>query len=434
MPHVDEGTLNALLDGELDAAEVRAIDEHVAGCRDCAACLDEVRRLVADADRLVGALEATAPGTTGGSTPDGAAPPPAWAAPHPATEPIARPIEPVVLFPIPEPSIATRRRPGSARWLGWAAMLVVTVGGGWLALATNRSERVPTPIAPIEPTTEYTLSPEEATVASETVSLGDTLSAPGVAGQTGSDSAAVSAFADDANDNTVAMRAAPESAAARTPAAAPDPGAAERELAARSQRDAAAELERLRRERAQSRPSPADTAVDERRAAAAMATIDLDRQKAREAQAREERAREAEARAAEARAAEAREAARAPTPPTIADRAGTYLRIGLDEAARQLGAPLHVIEGMRHDHVGLALGRLSPGADTARPVVRVVYLDFSGRMIVLDQQRIRRLSDGSTRPATDDLPTTQLVRGDVWLSVSGEVSPEQLASYARRVR
>ena len=39
-------------------------------------------------------------------------------------------------------------------------------------------------------------------------------------------------------------------------------------------------------------------------------------------------------------------AAAAPAPRTPEQRAGVYLRIGLDEAAKQLGRPVHVIEGM----------------------------------------------------------------------------------------
>ena len=87
----------------------------------------------------------------------------------------------------------------------------------------------------------------------------------------------------------------------------------------------------------------------------------------------------------------------APAPPpttaapqrTLEQRADTYMRIGLDEAARQLGGPVHVIEGLSPLFMGLAQGRTSPGADSTRPVVRVVYQDAQGRLILLDQQRLR---------------------------------------------
>ena len=83
-------------------------------------------------------------------------------------------------------------------------------------------------------------------------------------------------------------------------------------------------------------------------------------------------------------------AADAPPPPrTLEQRAQIYLRIGLDEAVRQLGQPVHVIEAMSPQFIGLTQGRNVPGADAGRPVVRVVYVDSRGRMILLDQQRLR---------------------------------------------
>lgn len=42
-PHVDDGALLALLDGELTTAERRSVEERVAACPDCAARLDEMR-------------------------------------------------------------------------------------------------------------------------------------------------------------------------------------------------------------------------------------------------------------------------------------------------------------------------------------------------------------------------------------------------------
>jgi len=57
MPHVDEGKLHALLDGELGAAEVLEVQTHFATCPACAARLDEARQLLAETERLVTALE-----------------------------------------------------------------------------------------------------------------------------------------------------------------------------------------------------------------------------------------------------------------------------------------------------------------------------------------------------------------------------------------
>ena len=57
MSHLDEGTLHALLDGELELAEVREIQIHLGTCAACGSRLQDVKQFLAEADRLVGALE-----------------------------------------------------------------------------------------------------------------------------------------------------------------------------------------------------------------------------------------------------------------------------------------------------------------------------------------------------------------------------------------
>ena len=41
--HLDEGALQALLDGELDAAAVAAVRQHLDACGDCRVRFDELR-------------------------------------------------------------------------------------------------------------------------------------------------------------------------------------------------------------------------------------------------------------------------------------------------------------------------------------------------------------------------------------------------------
>jgi hypothetical protein len=120
----------------------------------------------------------------------------------------------------------------------------------------------------------------------------------------------------------------------------------------------------------------------------------------------------------------------APPQRTLEQRADTYMRIGLDEAARQLGRPVHVIEGLSPLFMGLAQGRTSPGADTSRPVVRVVYQDAQGRLILLDQQRLKPGQD-TTAPAGGEPHWTM---GDVLLHLHGEIGPEVLRTMRARVR
>jgi hypothetical protein len=122
-------------------------------------------------------------------------------------------------------------------------------------------------------------------------------------------------------------------------------------------------------------------------------------------------------------------AAPAPAPRTPEQRAEIYLRIGLDEAAKQLGRPVHVIEGRSALFMGLALGKASPGADASRPVVRVVYQDSQGRLILLDQQRIR-----PGQPTSAQGTGPHWIVGEIALHLSGEVSPDVLQTLRARVR
>src|SRR3954451_4899092 len=54
MPHVDEGTLHAYLDGELPSAERTALQTHLAECASCRATLAEERAPPERASALLG--------------------------------------------------------------------------------------------------------------------------------------------------------------------------------------------------------------------------------------------------------------------------------------------------------------------------------------------------------------------------------------------
>jgi len=166
----------------------------------------------------------------------------------------------------------------------------------------------------------------------------------------------------------------------------------------------------------------ADELATRRAAAAALAELDRER--------RRERANAATAALPPpARPEQAPQPESAPRPPTLEQRAQIYLRIGLDEAVKQLGGPVHVIEGMTPQFIGLTRTQLIPGTTSTRPVVRVVYLDAAGRLILLDQQRMA----GSQAPGT---PTGSFrwAIGDVMLYLRGEPSPDVLRSLQARVR
>jgi hypothetical protein len=62
MSHIEEGTLHAMLDGELTGTEVVTVKAHLDQCAQCRTLLDEVKEFVAEADTLIVALdEPTAP-------------------------------------------------------------------------------------------------------------------------------------------------------------------------------------------------------------------------------------------------------------------------------------------------------------------------------------------------------------------------------------
>ena len=56
MSHPDDGTIQALLDGELDAAERTRVETHIGTCSPCAARVAEARTFQLEADRLVEVL------------------------------------------------------------------------------------------------------------------------------------------------------------------------------------------------------------------------------------------------------------------------------------------------------------------------------------------------------------------------------------------
>ena len=56
MPHVDEGTLHAYLDGELSSADRKTVETHLAECASCRATLAEARALLERASALLGSV------------------------------------------------------------------------------------------------------------------------------------------------------------------------------------------------------------------------------------------------------------------------------------------------------------------------------------------------------------------------------------------
>jgi hypothetical protein len=430
MSHLDEGTLHALLDGELEMSEMAEIQAHLGSCAACGSRLREVKQVLMEADRLVAEVQVEARGRTPIEVPrrepelDASpfrAPPDPWES------------APVLLIPDnPDPGEIGRRW---LKRLAWAASLLVIVGAGYLGIQMRRGGTAPflTDAAPVTSRPEAAPAPAPAS---------STLAAAGADSVRGG--AAAGKSAKPANPPPARTGALQKTAQVPQSAARP------RKDGTRKEEPADTRTDKLAQASGDSETKQVAPAEDESRGSvvreAAQAMEELDRERTRQ--------RAAAATAALDSAARRRAQARSPAPGTPSagnastvasneppvtlipairtpeQRAQIYLRIGLDEASRQLGSPVHVIEGMSPMFMGLAQGRLSPGADTTRPVVRVVYQDSQGRLIFLDQQQVR--SGQSPGPAPSGEPAWVL--GETRLHLHGEVGPDVLSRIRPRVR
>jgi anti-sigma factor RsiW len=417
MPHLDEGTLHALLDGELELDEVKEIQTHLGTCSACGSRLQDVKQFLAEADSLVGALEtpAGAPKTRREPAPA----PPSPLPPPLGGEPWREPVwdsAPKILLPDDMEETSRRRRWGSR--MRWAALIAVVLGAGQLArsmFAPSHPELQlyePDVSSAAPATPPQVVSPEERSSPAAATAKTARPTPPPASRQTPIRSApepkdvaeqpAADTVADELDTTTVASDLA-DTAPAPTQVAA---AGADRPDSAPSS--------------SSQRVSPSADAATRRAAAAALEELDRERIRAR--------ANAATASLPPARTDPVPAAEAAPPPPrTLEQRAQVYLRIGLDEAVKQLGHPAHVIEAMTPEFIGLTQGRGVPGADPARPVVRVVYRDTRGRMILLDQQRMR---PGQAAPAAENL---RWIVGEVLLYLHGDAGTD-LQNLQRRVR
>lgn len=432
MSHLDEGTLHALLDGELELSEVSEIQMHLGTCVACGSRLQEVKQVLAEADRLVGAMEVPA------GTPRPRPEPARTSSPR---TPIRDPEpwnEPPVLL-VPDPIDAEAKRTRWMRVFKLAAAVVVVVGAGRIISGAFGTSH---PILPERDLTSASPSVPPAVVSAVESRRADSPAAT-PRGRSSRPLAQSRAPVPSAPAKTRALAKQPSAESAQTLADA-GVSVAEDTTAAAADSDsqllAAGETGDTVNEPAPEAAGTLDSAAEEKakqdsiaresnpkdelavRGAAAAALADLDRER------RRERANAATAALPPARPVQPESDAVA-APRTLEQRAQVYLRVGLDEAAKQLGGPVHVIEGMSPQFIGLTRGQMVPGADPARPVVRVVYLDSRGRMILLDQQRTR--AGQAPGGAAGNL---RWVTGDVMLYLRGEPSVDVLRSLQGRVR
>ena len=459
MRHVDEGTIHALLDRELTAADAEAVRGHLAGCPECNRMLDEARLFQDETDQLLASLEPPAV-AAGASSAAGAADPLSQAArpggdlpfimmPDPDPDAVAPPtLEPVILLP-PEPEMPRwepprRRRP----WLMAASVALLAGGAGYVfALRGGDGERVPSALpavarfdAPasaaelgtaVEPVGTESAAPAEVATASPPPPA--RTDPPRAAART---EAAPPPAAAPEQQAKAAERAEP--AAARQPAEEPPAaqtlaatGAAReeagRDAAARDGADVPSDAEERVRRLEQGRRATQEIA-------ARQATETASRRARLAAQAQAARAQPAPA----ADASEPAAPPAAPVPPPVSAmerRYGISTRLGLDEVRGILGGPMHVILDMRPMVTGMAESGTVSGAVRDRAVVRVVYIDPAQRVITLDQQR--RPGGRPREPqitSSGDRHNAQWVAGDVWLSLSASMPEAEFQALVRRVR
>ncbi|MFO7894488.1 MAG: hypothetical protein R6U63_12200 [Longimicrobiales bacterium] len=128
MPHIDDGTLHALLDGALRAEEPEqadTVDAHLDACADCRARLEHAAALRDQASDVLAALDAGLAGEGDPITPTpdfGEVLARGGADPHTGAPSTVDPVR----------AAGLRRRLGWTRGLAWAATIVVALGTGYI--------------------------------------------------------------------------------------------------------------------------------------------------------------------------------------------------------------------------------------------------------------------------------------------------------------
>jgi len=461
MSHVDDGQLNALLDGELSADEARAVEAHVAECRDCARRLEEARAFLIEAGELLAVLTPPAPSAAAGTPDDRAASPPmpvTGAAPSSPAPEAAGPkvaktakeiavsldgrtaMTPAIRPVFPHEVPRAPRRPLDLEKLAWAASLILCLGVGYLANEVYHLRERNAQMAAADIGSRATARPavqqEPAGPAPASEARGNG-NAAGAAAPTGGGAASGSGTPTrltrrQAEPERTAPVAAP--APTRTAAQAPK-GPTSKPAPAIAQPHA----EQLAAERPSNEPTI--TAAAPSAPTAAGRARDL-----RNAPA---------ARSAAPAAADAGAPANRLDEVSNADSTGArrfaggvmpaaFQRIPLEEAIRSLSGSVRLIDGLSPAVVASGRGALVPGADPDRTVVRITYADAGGQLVDLDQQLgIQRGGQGfnGVMPGDTLITTTPDGRTQVrwvdrkfWLSLTATGTADSVLALVARVR
>jgi len=462
MGHVDDGMLNALLDGELEAGEAAEVRAHLAGCAGCSARYEDARRFLDSAAELLGVLMPPATAPKPEARPQeraaGTRPPaPAGPAPEAEVPAAARAVGVAPLAPVgpAAPGGEPPRRVSKTK-----REVALDLDGATHkspAIAPNVAmpgEAIPPPAAPPPPPGVLPISrtrservrrvPDWATMAwaaSIVLAVGVGYLANEVRHRPASGSLLEVAAAPTTEERTATS--APAGTQARPPAPDPKTVAAPGAVAL-ANRPAGARGAKPRRPSAAADATPL--------ADAGLAAGNLGRDRSAEL-------------AAAGGVAAAPQVAGQPSaaPMDVAARAAgaaspapAFRNTDVDAASARLGGQLRTIEGIVLESVKIGPGVLVPGAVATRDVVRLVYTDQRGARIHLDQQRVAVPTEAAQTPARagagqtplglapgDTLVTTVpggearvrwLDRAGLWLSLTGNVPADSLRALVRRVR
>jgi hypothetical protein len=426
MTHVDDGQLNALLDGELSADETRLVRSHLAACPTCRDRLEEARRFLEEAGGLLNLLDLPVAAASVATPAAAAAAPPVG--PRRSVMktlkeraiPVSRTVEePALPADLGEsdaarPIFARGAAPAPARrWpvreLAWAATVVLALSIGYLAGDLRRPSRgtsdiaaVPEARAPDADVGAAAPAPARSAAATGRASVPAAARPAGPPAAGGGTGERAAKPAHRPGQKTLPTEGAPGVLASPTVRR-------DQEVAGL----AAADEQRRAPAAARQPPPPSGAPVGHAQAPAAPSP----------------------AAAGVARAAEAAGAARPPA----------FWRITLDDAVRRLSGSIRLVDGLPPVRVEVGPGHLVAGATPDREVVRVHYSGPGGAAVLLDQQpgdgpapvSVNGLMPGDTLVTTAPDGTAQvrwLDRKGFWLSLSGRVEAESLRVLMGRIR
>lgn len=405
MSHLDEGQLHALLDGELDETERKAVEAHLESCAECRREFAEARAFMAGADELIAAVEVPA-GT------------------RPAMVPLAK------------------RSVFRWRTLAWAASLVLAVGLGWMA-------RTP----------EVRLLDQPRATANDAGRMAPTVAVPDSA-ELKRETVLQSTPANEPAAGASALMSQKQAKPAAPPATAParDEALADRADNAKSKEAAAQPTTAA--ERALTNPADKD-ALRPRDAVTTRQSLSENDLAARKANQPAVELAETNVTAGQRASEDSRSGFASPPAPALAAapsaapeesrRGAAFRTTPMEAAVRILGGSIRLVDGMTPTRVLVGAGNLVSAADPGLEVVRVVYNDPPGRELWLDQQRPQPAGadqEALGKVATTLLPGDTLVvtlpggqKGLRWihqtgfrLGLTGFLPADSLRALARRVQ